>query len=109
MSVMFEILEGLERKKDESASGFAAKAWMQEVPAAEPGFDTSVAEGRGSVSSVLNKLSKAMTKKKPNRGLLDMRFGAEAQVTAAIRSARRACDSASRWASARLCTPRQRT
>jgi|HubBroStandDraft_6_1064221.scaffolds.fasta_scaffold2199460_1 hypothetical protein len=108
MSVMFEILEGLERKKDESAGGFTAKAWMQEVPAAEPGCDTSSQNGRASVSSVLNKLSKAMMKKKPDRGLLDMRFGGETQVTAAIRSARRACDSASRWASARLCAPRHR-
>jgi hypothetical protein len=106
MSVMFEILEGLERKSD-PAKGFAAKAWAQEMPAAEPACEPSVPSGRGSVPSVLNKLSKAMLRPADNRPLLDMRFGSEPRISAAIRSARSACDFATRWASARLCTRRR--
>ena len=105
MSVMFEILEGLERKSD-PAKGFAAKAWIQDMPVAEPACEPS-APGRGSVPSVLNKLSKAMVRPAQNRPLLDMRFGSEPRISSAIRSARSACESATLWASARLCTRRR--
>jgi hypothetical protein len=115
MSVMFEVLEHLEKKDADAAIGLASRAWsaMMEpslVPAPQP-IPAAAAEV---ASQDLNNLSRVAARGKRKSSLLDIRFD---QETAPARKPRRASsksapeestDFPSLWAMARLCKKRSR-
>ncbi len=129
MSVMFEVLEHLEKRDADAALGLASRAWSMivEPPVIEPDCSLPApapiaADPAESVSQDLSNLSRVPFRGKRKSSLLDIRFDPEA-TSAPARKPRRAkaakeqapspetslepsTDFPSLWAMARLCKKR---
>jgi len=93
MSVMFEILDRLEKKDGDGAATFAARAWSS--VSNSPVSSSSLRDDEpGSVPNDLSRLSQRAFP------LLDIRFGA---ATRPVLGPRQPTDFPSLWAMARLC------
>lgn len=118
MSVMFEVLEHLEKSDADAALGLASKAWsaMAEPVEMEPACSVPPPLPAETVSQDLTNLSRVSLRGKRKSSVLDIRFDPESASTPA-RKPRRAkatkeeaaepsTDFPSLWAMARLCKTR---